>query len=45
MEEKILNGKKNGMKVLLLVLAVYVLDVAGFVFSVMNVERPITHCL
>ncbi len=39
MEEKILNGKKNGMKVLLLVLAVYVLDVAGFVFSVMNVEK------
>ncbi len=34
MEEKILSGKKNGMKVLLLVLLVYVLDIALFAFSV-----------
>lgn len=34
MEEKILSGKKNGMKVLLLVLAVYALDIALFAFSV-----------
>ena len=34
MEEKILSGKKNGMKVLLLVLLVYVLNIALFAFSV-----------
>lgn len=39
MEEKVLNGKKNGMKVLLLVLALYVLDIALFVFCVSQVEE------
>lgn len=39
MEEKVLNGKKNGMKVLLLVLAIYVLDIALFAFCVSQVEE------
>lgn len=42
MEEKILSGKKNGMKVLLLVLVVYVLDIAMFAFSVSQVESAPT---
>ncbi len=39
MEEKILNGKKNGMKVLLLILALYVLDILAIVFFAVNLER------
>lgn len=44
MEEKILNGKKNGMKVLLSILLVYVLDIAVivFIFSVMHAEKAVT---
>lgn len=42
MDEKILSGKKNGMKVLLLVLLVYVLDIALFAFSVSSVESAAT---
>lgn len=42
MEEKILSGKKNGMKVLLLVLMIYVLDIALFAFSVSQVENAAT---
>ena len=38
MEEKILKGKKNGMKVLLAVILVYVLDIALFAVSVGHVE-------
>ncbi len=39
MEEKILNGKKNGMKVLLSILALYVLDILAIVFFAVNLER------
>ncbi len=39
MDEKVLNGKKNGMKVLLLVLLLYILDVSVFVFSVVHMEE------
>ena len=42
MEEKILSGKKNGMKVLLLVLLVYVLNIALFAFSVSQVQNTAT---
>lgn len=42
MDEKVLNGKKNGMKVLLLVLLVYILDVIVFAFSVAHVEKAAT---
>lgn len=38
MEEKILKGKKNGMKILLAVILVYVLDIALFAVSVGHVE-------
>lgn len=44
MEEKILNGKKNGMRVLLLILLVYVLDIIGivFIFFSMYVKKAVT---
>lgn len=42
MEEKILSGKKNGMKVLLSVLLIYVLDIALFAASVSHVQGPAT---
>lgn len=42
MEEKILSGKKNGMKVLLLVLMIYVLDIVLFAFSVSQMESAAT---
>lgn len=43
MEEKVLSGKKNGMKVLLLVLAVYVLDIVLFSFSISKVpSKPLS---
>ena len=39
MDEKVLNGKKNGMKVLLLVLLLYILDAIVFAFSVFSVDH------
>ncbi len=42
MEEKILSGKKNGMKMLFLVLLVYVLDVVMFIFSVNHIDKATT---
>ena len=36
MKEKVLNNRKNGMTVLLLVIAAYVLAVAGIVVGGMN---------
>ena len=39
MTEKILNGKKNGMKVLLTMLFLYVADIAAFVLSVIKVQE------
>ena len=41
MEEKVLKGKKNGMKVLLAVLLVYVLDIALFAVSVGQLEHSV----
>lgn len=45
MEEKILNGKKNGMKVLLAIIAVYVLDIALFAYTVSHVRGAETPLL
>ncbi len=45
MEEKILNGKKNGMKVLLTIIAVYVLDIALFAYTVSHVQGAETPLL
>jgi len=42
MEEKILSGKKNGMKVLLLVLLAYVVDIVAFVWFVNHVDKAVT---
>lgn len=39
MSEIILEGKKHGMRVLLSVLLVYILDIAAFVFCVIHVEE------
>lgn len=39
MSEKILAGKKHGMRVLLSVLLLYIVDIAAFVFSVIHVEQ------
>ncbi|MCI8694738.1 MAG: SPFH domain-containing protein [Lachnospiraceae bacterium] len=39
MSEIILEGKKHGMRVLLSVLLVYILDIAAFVFCVIRVEE------
>ena len=39
MTEKILNGKKNGMKVLLTMLFLYVADIAAFVLFVIKVQE------
>ncbi|MCM1253931.1 MAG: SPFH domain-containing protein [Clostridium sp.] len=41
MEEKILTGKKHGMPVLLGVIALYVLSVAGIVFTELSREKVI----
>jgi len=38
MEEKILEGKKHGMRVLITVLLVYVLDIAAFIFFVSHMD-------
>ena len=38
MNEKVLNGKKNGMLVLLLEIAVYTLAMAGFIFGIIKLE-------
>lgn len=42
MDEKVLNGKKNGMKVLVLVLLCYILDIIVFAFSVAYVDKAVT---
>ena len=42
MDEKVLNGKKNGMKALLLVLLCYILDIVVFAFSVAYVDKAVT---
>lgn len=44
MEEKILNGKKHGMKALLAILLVYVIAVVVLVISCMNLNKAVT-CL
>ena len=38
MEERILSGKKNGMPVLLLTLALYIAAVAGVIFGAMRID-------
>ena len=42
MEEKVLDGKKHGMAVLLLVLLVYIADIVLFVISVLSIDTQIT---
>ena len=42
MEEKVLDGKKHGMAVLLLVLLVYIADIVLFVVSVVSIDTQIT---
>lgn len=42
MEEKVLDGKKHGMAVLLLVLLVYIADIVLFVISVVSIDTQIT---
>lgn len=42
MEEKVLDGKKHGMAVLLLVLLVYFADIVLFVISVVSIDTQIT---
>lgn len=39
MEEKILNGKKHGMRMLLITLLIYIADIALFAWSVVGVSR------
>lgn len=42
MEEKVLDGKKHGMAVLLLVLLVYIADIVLFVISVVSIDTQVT---
>lgn len=42
MEEKVLEGKKHGMAVLLLVLLVYIADIVLFVISVVSIDTQVT---
>lgn len=42
MSEKILNGKKNGMSVLLLIILVYAAAIAALIFSAISLEEAAT---
>lgn len=42
MEEKVLDGKKHGMAVLLLVLLLYIADIVLFVISVVSIDTQVT---
>ena len=42
MEEKVLDGKKHGMAVLLMVLLVYIADIVLFVISVVSIDTQVT---
>lgn len=42
MKEKVINGKKNGMLVLLLDIAVYILAIGGIIFSAIQLEQEET---
>ncbi len=42
MSEKILNGKKNGMSVLLLIIVVYAAAIAALIFSAISLEEAAT---
>lgn len=42
MEEKVLDGKKHGMAVLLLVLLVYIADIVLLVISIVSIDTQIT---